>query len=191
MRSLSALIGLALLAATNAALAQVPAGAPATRPPPLVLSSPAFEDGGIIPDKYTQKASPTAPSLPFNWINTPAGTQSFVLILHDLDVVTNKTLTDSLHWLTWNIPATATSLPEGVPNVATLPDGTVQISHRNTIGYVGPGWPGPTSYHHYTAELFALDTKLPLATTATRDEVMAALNGHILARAALAGRFHR
>ena len=191
MRSISALIGLALLATTTAALAQTPAAPPANRPPPLVLSSPAFEDGGIIPDKYTQKASPTAPSLPFNWINTPAGTQSFVLILHDLDVVTNKTLTDSLHWLAWNIPATATSLPEGVPNVATLPDGTVQISHRNTVGFVGPGWPGPTSYHHYTAELFALDTKLPLTTTATRDEVMAALNGHILARAALAGRFHR
>src|SRR5436190_18077418 len=119
MRSISALIGLALLATTSAALAQAPAAPPANRPPPLVLSSPAFEDGGIIPDKYTQKASPTAPSLPFNWINTPAGTQSFVLILHDLDVVTNKTLTDSLHWLTWNIPATATSLPEGVPNVAT------------------------------------------------------------------------
>jgi Raf kinase inhibitor-like YbhB/YbcL family protein len=113
-----------------------------------------------------------------------------VLILHDLDVVTNKTLTDSLHWLAWNIPATATALPEGVPNVAQLPDGTVQITHRNTIGFVGPGWPGP-SYHHYTAELLALDTRLPLGTTATRDAVMAAANGHILGRAALAGRFHR
>jgi Raf kinase inhibitor-like YbhB/YbcL family protein len=188
MRRFFALTALMLFAATAAATAQAPAG---NRPPPLVLSSSAFEDGGIIPDKYTQKAPQPSPSIPFSWTGTPAGTQSFVLILHDLDVVTNKTLTDSLHWLAWNIPATATSLPEGVPNVATLPDGTVQITHRNTIGFVGPGWPGPTSYHHYTAELLALDTKLSLGTTATRDEVMAAANGHILGRAALAGRFHR
>lgn len=188
MRRFSALTALMLFAATAAATAQAPAG---NRPPPLVLSSSAFEDGGIIPDKYTQKAPQPSPSIPFSWTGTPAGTQSFVLILHDLDVVTNKTLTDSLHWLAWNIPATATSLPEGVPNVATLPDGTVQITHRNTIGFVGPGWPGPTSYHHYTAELLALDTRLSLGTTATRDEVMAAANGHILGRAALAGRFHR
>ena len=162
MRRFSALTALMLFAATAAATAQAPAG---NRPPPLVLSSSAFEDGGIIPDKYTQKAPQPSPSIPFSWTGTPAGTQSFVLILHDLDVVTNKTLTDSLHWLAWNIPATATSLPEGVPNVATLPDGTVQITHRNTIGFVGPGWPGPTSYHHYTAELLALDTKLSLGTT--------------------------
>ena len=188
MRSL--LTALVLFAATVTAFAQAPAAPPANRPLPLVLSSPAYEDGGVLPDKYTQKAPQPSPSIPFSWTGTPAGTQSFVLILHDLDVVTNKTLTDSLHWLAWNIPATATSLPEGVPNVAGLPDGTVQLSHRGTIGFVGPGWPGP-SYHHYTAELLALDTKLRLATTATRDEVMAATNGHILARAALAGRFHR
>jgi Raf kinase inhibitor-like YbhB/YbcL family protein len=192
MRFVSVFSGLALLAAiTVPVLAQTPAAPPANRPPPLVLSSSAFEDGGVIPDKYTQKAPQPSPSIPFSWTGTPAGTQSFVLILHDLDVVTNKSLTDSLHWLAWNIPATATSLPEGVPNVATLPDGTVQISHRNTIGFVGPGWPGPTSYHHYIAELFALDTRLPLTTTASRDEVMAALNGHILGRAAYEGRFHR
>jgi Raf kinase inhibitor-like YbhB/YbcL family protein len=178
----------ALLFLAAPALAQ-PA-APGNRPPPLMLSSPAYEDGGILPDKYTQKAPQPSPSIPFAWTNTPAGTQSFVLMLHDLDVVTNKTLADSLHWLAWNIPATATSLPEGVPNVGQLPDGTVQITHRGTIGFVGPGWPGP-GYHHYTAELFALDTKLPLPTTATRDQVMAAMDGHILARAALAARFHR
>lgn len=181
----------ALVLSANAVLAQTPAAAPANRPPPLVLSSPAYEDGGILPDKYTQKVPQPSPSIPFTWTGTPPGTQSFVFILHDLDVVTNKTLADSLHWLAWNIPATATSLPEGVPNVATLPDGTVQITHRGTIGFVGPGWPGPTSYHHYVAELFALDTKLALTTTASRDEVMAAANGHILGRAAYEGRFHR
>jgi Raf kinase inhibitor-like YbhB/YbcL family protein len=185
MRVLTALTVLGLFAAT-AALAQ----APATRPPPLVLTSPAYEDGGIVPDKYTQKAPQPSPSIPFNWTGTPAGTQSFVLMLHDLDVVTNKTLTDSLHWLAWNIPATATSVPEGVPNVAGLPDGTVQITHRNTVGYVGPGYPGP-NYHHYTVQLIALDTKLNLPTTATREQVLEAANGHILGKGVLTGRFHR
>jgi Raf kinase inhibitor-like YbhB/YbcL family protein len=187
MKRFFALAALLVLAAP--ALAQAPA-APTPRPPPLILSSPAYEDGGVLPDKYTQKAPQPSPSIPFAWTGTPAGTQSFVLILHDMDVVTTKTLTDSLHWLAWNIPATATSLPEGIPNVAGLPDGTVQITHRGTIGFVGPGWPGP-GYHHYTAELLALDIKLPLPTTATREEVMAAANGHILGRGVLAARFHR
>ena len=109
-----ALAATLLIAACGIAQAQTPAAPAAPRPPALVITSSAFEDGGIIPDKYTQKASPTAPSIPFSWVNTPAGTQSFVLMLHDLDVVTNKSMTDSLHWLAWNIPATATSLPEGV-----------------------------------------------------------------------------
>src|ERR1700759_4109231 len=154
-----ALAAFVLLTAT-AAMAQTPAAPPANRPPPLVLSSPAYADGGVLPDKYTQKAPQPSPSIPFAWTGTPPGTQSFVLMLHDLDVVTNKTQADSLHGLAWNIPGTATSLPEGVPNVASLPDGTVQLTHRGTVGFVGPGWPGP-GYHHYTAELFALHTKLP------------------------------
>jgi Raf kinase inhibitor-like YbhB/YbcL family protein len=179
-----------LVAACGIAQAQPAAPAAAPRPPALVVSSTAFEDGGIIPDKYTQKASPTAPSIPLSWVNAPAGTVSFVLMFHDLDVVSNRSMTDSLHWLAWDIPATVTALPEGVPNVATLPDGTVQITHRNTIGYVGPGYPGP-NYHHYTVQLIALDTKLNLPTTATREQVLAATTGHVLGKGILAGRFHR
>ena len=181
----------AMLAATGGfAQAQTPAAPAAPRPPALVVTSTAFEDGGVIPDKYTQKASPTAPSFPLSWVNAPAGTQSFVLMVHDLDVVSNRSMTDSLHWLAWNIPATATSLPEGVPNTATLPDGTVQIAHRNTHGFVGPGYPGP-NYHHYTVQLIALDSKLDLPSTATREQVMAAVNGKILGKGVLTGRFHR
>ena len=188
MRRFALALALAVFA-SGATQAQTPA-TPAPRPPALVVSSTAFEDGGVIPDRFTQKASPTAPSFPLRWVNTPAGTQSFVLLFHDVDVVANKSMTDSLHWLAWNIPATATSLPEGVPNVAQLPDGTVQITHRNTMGYVGPGYPGP-NYHHYIVQLIALDTRLDLPTTVTRDQVMAAINGHILGKGVLVGRFHR
>ena len=189
MSRISAISALMLLAASSAAFAQAPA-APAPVPNIMALSSPSFSDGGVIPDKYTGKsAMPVSPALA--WANAPAGVASFTLIMHDPDNAPMRNTTDTLHWMAINIPGTATSLPEGVPNVATLPDGTVQISHRNTIGFIGPGWPGPTSYHHYVAELFALDTKLTQATTATREEVMAATNGHILGRAAYEGRFHR
>jgi len=76
----------------------------------------------MVPDKYT--AASTAPvTPPLAWTNTPAGTQSFVLIVHDVDVVMGRGLGDNPHWVVFNIPATATSLPEGLPATATLTDG--------------------------------------------------------------------
>ena len=182
----------ALLAfAIGTALAQAPAGPPAPRPPSLTFTNPPFEDGGVIPDQYTAKAVPQpARSLPLSWTNVPAGTQSFALIMHDQDVVANRSMTDNLHWLIFNIPATATALPAGVPNVATLPDGSIQPMNRTTNGYGGPGYPGP-GYHHYAIELFALDIKLPLGVTASREDVVKASEGHVLGKAVLSGRFHR
>ena len=104
---------------------------------------------------------------------------------------TNKGTTDTLHWSAFNIPGTATSLLEGVPNVASLPDGTVQpLNTGKKNGFMGSG-AGCCVYHHYTWELFALDTKLALGPDATRDQVLAAMNGHILGKAVVEGRFHR
>src|SRR5438552_10525569 len=68
--------------------AQAPAGGPAV--PPLIMTTTAWEDGGVIPDKYTQKASPMAPSPALNWSQVPPGTQSFVLLVHDPEPVLNK-----------------------------------------------------------------------------------------------------
>jgi Raf kinase inhibitor-like YbhB/YbcL family protein len=131
---------------------------------------------------------PVSPAL--SWTNVPAGTASFALLMHDPDTAPNKSMTDVLHWLAFNIPPTATSLPEGVANVAQLPDGTVQVQNRNSFGFAGPGAP-PGPYHHYTIELFALDTRLALSSTASRDEVVRAMEGHILSRGVYIGRFHR
>jgi Raf kinase inhibitor-like YbhB/YbcL family protein len=99
---------------------------------------------------------------------------------------------DVLHWMAFNIPGDARSLPEGMSTAATLPDGTIQIkSRRGTPGFMGPGAPAPGPHHHYTFELFALDNKLALTADATRDDVLKAINGHIKAKAVLVGRFHR
>jgi Raf kinase inhibitor-like YbhB/YbcL family protein len=173
----------ALLAAT-AASAQAP------RPAPMGLTSSSFTDGGIIPDKYTQ-VSPAPVSPQLSWTNAPAGTQSFALICDDPDTALQHTTNEVLHWAAFNIPATATSLPEGVPNSATLPDGAIQpLNTGKKNGYMGMGARGNV-YHHYTFQLYALDTRLNLGPDATRAQIMAAMDGHVLAKAVLVGRFHR
>lgn len=156
----------------------------------MALTSPDFEDGGIIPDKFTQ-AVQNAPSPRLDWKQVPAGTQSFTLILHDPDPSINRTTEDVLHWAIFNIPGTATGLPGGVP-AGNLPDGSIQIKNRgNSNAYMGPGNPAINPYHHYTFELYALDTKLSLDENATRDQLMQAMNGHVLGKAVLVGRFKR
>lgn len=103
----------------------------------------------------------------------------------------HKKIEDVLHWLVFNIPGTARQLPANLAPDPTLPDGTIQAkSVRRTPGYMGPGADAPGPYHHYTFELFALDTKLTLGPDATRAQVLQAIDGHILAKAALVGRFH-
>ena len=159
--------------------------------PGLTLTSPDFDDGGIIPPKFTQSVEKfVSPKL--EWTHVPPNTASFVLLAHDPDVALEKKTGDVLHWLAFNIPGTATSLPEGVPTDATLPDGTIQAKNRRgAVGYLGPGAPAVGPYHHYTFELYALDTKLTLTGDATRDDVLNAMNGHILGKGVLVGRFHR
>ena len=166
---------------------------PAT--PPLIMTTTAWQDGGVIPDKYTMAAGAAAVSPELKWSQVPAGTQSFVLLMHDPEPVLNKgSKMDITHWLIWNIPGTSTGLPEGVPQ-GELPDGSRQVSLRSNA-YMGPGAPaGP--YHHYTFELYALDTKLdvPQGTAqdaaATRTAVINAMDGHVLGKAVLIARFHR
>ncbi len=163
--------------------------------PPLLMTTTAWEDGGVIPDKYTQAAGPMAVSPELKWSQVPAGTQSFVLLMHDPEPVLNKgSKMDITHWLVWNIPGTATGLKEGFQQ-GELPDGTRQVSLRSN-GYMGPGAP-PGPYHHYTFELYALDTRLevpqgtPQQAADTRTAVVNAMDGHVLGKAVLIARFHR
>jgi len=172
--------------------------APAASGPPMTLTIPAFPDGGQIPVKFSQAAEGAAPgegtSPAMSWANPPAGTQSFVLNMHDMEVVRNKTTDDQAHWVVWNIPATATGLPEGVPKGSQRPDGSYQVSATGPM-YRGPGAAATGPRHHYMFEIYALDTKLEVQPTAdafeTRANVLKAMQGHILGKAVYGGLFKR
>ena len=176
--------------AAGASAQQPAAGGPPPRP--MTLTTTAFPDGGPIPAKYTQAGEQVSPAL--TWTNTPAGTMTFLLHMHDIDVARNKTTDDQAHWVVWNIPGTATSLPEGVPKGESLPDGSHQTSASGPV-YRGPGAPATGPLHHYVFEIFALDTKLDITPGAdafeTRASVMKAIQGHILGKAAYMGLFRR
>ena len=166
--------------------------------PPMTLTTTAFPDGGPIPVKFSQAAEGAAPgegtSPALTWANAPAGTQSFVLHMHDMELARNKTTDDQVHWLVWNIPGTASRLTEGQPKGAKLPDGSYQISATGQV-YRGPGAPANGPQHHYVFEIFALDTKLDVQPTAdafeTRANVIKAIQGHILGKAVYLGLFRR
>jgi Raf kinase inhibitor-like YbhB/YbcL family protein len=158
-------------------------------PAPIKITIPAFGDGGMIPAKYgcaNGKNANVSPEIQFS--GAPAGTQSFALILHDPDVAIGAD--DVLHWAIFNIPGTATSLPEGVPAKAKLDDGAEQINNiGGSIGYFNPCPPPPTT-HHYLFEMYALDTKLEPAPT-SRADLMKAMTGHIRAKGIYFGLFHQ
>ena len=164
----------------------------------MTLTVSGFADGGQIPVKFSQAAPGAAPgggtSPAMHWANAPAGTQSFFLHMHDLDLARNKTTDDQAHWVVWNIPPTATGLPEGVPKGSQLPDGSYQTSATGPM-YRGPGAAANGPLHHYMFELYALDTKLDVTPSGdafeTRAKVMQAVQGHVLAKAVYGGLFRR
>ena len=178
----------AMTALAQAAGAQ--GGGPAAKP--MVLTIPGFADGTDIPVKYTQAGEQTSPAI--SWTNTPAGTVSFLLHMHDVEGTRNRTTDDQLHWLVWNIPGTATGLPEGIPMGAQLQNGAYQTSASGLM-YRGPGAPAAGPRHHYTFELFALDTKVDMQPGSdpfeTRTNVMKSIQGHVLGKAVYMGLFHR
>lgn len=166
-----------------------PAGQPVK--PGFTLTSPSFEDGGIIPNKYAKAVdSPVSPALA--WTNVPDGTVSFVLEMHDADSALKRHTNQVVHWLMFNIPAAEREFHEAVPVQAQLPNGAIQVMNEfRSPGYGGPGAAAAGPYHHYTLELYALDIKLNLGTDATEADVDSAMQGHILAKAVVVGRFHR
>ena len=173
------------------------AGGPAPGQP-MTMTVGGFQDGGQIPVKFSQAAEGAAPgegtSPAISWTNAPAATQSFVLHMHDMDVARNRTTDDQVHWLVWNIPASATGLPESVPKGSQRPDGSYQISATGPV-YRGPGAPATGPLHHSVFELFALDVKLDVPPAAdafeTRASVLKAMQGHILAKSVYGGLFRR
>ena len=153
--------------------------------PPLLVESNAFPDGGIVPAKFSFRGGNTQPD--FRISNAPAGTVAYAVIFHDIDVALAGGTDDVLHWLAWNIPATGatTQIAEG-----KLPDGSVvgkNITGQNS--FMGSGAPPGPRYHHYVFEFYALNAKLDLPDTAGRPELLEALKGKVVAKAAYVGRF--
>jgi Raf kinase inhibitor-like YbhB/YbcL family protein len=171
-------------------------GAP---PAPFRLMSPAFADGAILPAKYTCSAGQDALSPPLRWMNAPTARAmvTFALIVHDMEPRPGKGVDDILHWMVWNIPAVANGFPEGIsPAAPDLPDGSHQTNGNpgqgGIMGYRPPCPPQNVALpHHYVFELFALDTRPDLPATATRTDLLKAMDGHIVAHASVIAPFNR
>ena len=198
MRIAGALASLTILAVigTGAADAQDKGGKGGGRgrgggiPAPLKIAISAFPDGGMIPTKYGCANGQNANISPaIQWSGAPAGAATIALILHDPDVAIGDS--DVLHWAIFDIPATATGLPEGVPAKPMLDDGSVQIKNiGQSTGYFNPCPPPPTT-HHYMFEFYALDQKLGLPATTSRADLLKAMTGHIRAKGVYIGLFHQ
>jgi hypothetical protein len=167
-----------------------PPTTPAPSRPGLALTTAAFDDGGFIPIKYTMAAEGDAVSPRLTWTNVPDGTVTFALILSDSDTSISQSTDEIVHWMIFNIPQRTRELPEGVTGLAQLPDGSIQaLNQTKRIGYMGMAAKAAGPHHHYTFELFALDTKLTVGTDATRADLLKEMNGHILMKGVLVGRF--
>lgn len=159
----------------------------------MALTTTAWTDGGVIPIKFSQAGPEVSPALA--WTGAPEGIVSYALVMHDLDAVAGNGVDDFLHWLVWNIPGDATSLPEGVPQGPEQSNGMRQISASGPY-YRGPAAPANGPAHHYVLELFALDTKIDVppvgaSVAETRTAVMAAIAGHVRGKGVLTGLFKR
>ena len=152
-------------------------------PKPFTLTSTAFEQNAVIPYKYTCDGPDVSPQL--NWANPPQGTKAFALICDDPDAPGAIWV----HWVIFNIPATATSLQEGIPKQAELADGTLQ--GRNDFGGIGYGGPCPPSgsTHRYMFTLYALDGPVNLQAGTSKNLLVSAMTGHTLGQVQLVGTF--
>ena len=144
----------------------------------MILSSSAFENNGTIPLVYTCDGSDISP--PLTITNVPKNTQSLALIVEDPDTP-RGTVT---HWIVWNILPQKSQFVEG--EKIDYPQG---INVFGTVDYKGPCPPSGT--HRYFFKLYALDTILDLVDGSTKDNLMEAMNGHILEQSALIGKYSR
>ncbi len=150
----------------------------------MELTSTAFGNGQAIPRKYSCDGPDVSP--PLSWSGVPEGTAAFALICDDPDAPAGTWV----HWVYFDIPATAGGLPEGVPKDEKPKTGGVQGSNDfRRIGYGGPCPPG--GRHRYYFKLYALDAPLGLDPGAAKSAVESAMQGHVLADTQLMGTYTR
>ncbi len=150
----------------------------------FTLESMTFQNNGPIPIACTCDGANTSPGL--HWTGAPESTQSFALIVDDPDAPDplNPKMT-YVHWVLFNIPPNVTNLPEGV---SVLPNGTREgLNDQKKTGYTGPC--PPIGTHRYYHKLYALGTMLDIPGTPTKDDLLKAMEGHILGQATLMGTY--
>ena len=152
------------------------------------LRSTSFAANGSMPTKYTCEGDDVSP--PLAWSGAPAGTKSFALIVDDPDAPDPKApKTVWVHWVIYNIPATATELGEGTGKGA-LPAGTrAGLNDYKRTGYRGPC--PPIGRHRYFFKLSALDTELPDLGSPNKAQLEQAMRGHVLGTAELIGTYEK
>jgi len=163
---------------------QADSGAVGGKKMEIKITSSAFEDGGLIPAKYTCDGADVSP--PLQWDAVPEGTKSIALISDDPDAPMGTWV----HWVLFNLPAQTRELPENVPPDETLPNGAKQgITDFGRVGYGGPCPPSGT--HRYFFKIYALDTELQIDTGAGKRGLLKAMEGHILGQGQLMGKYKR
>jgi Raf kinase inhibitor-like YbhB/YbcL family protein len=152
--------------------------------PQFILKSAVFENGSFIPRLHTCDGKDVSPAL--FWSGVPDKASSLALIVEDPDAPRKAWV----HWVLFDLPATTTDLPEGVPAIPVLKGGGAHgVNDFGNLGYGGPCPPSGT--HNYVFTLYALYQKLGLKPSSPRGDVVGAMQGHILAQARLIGRYSR
>lgn len=145
----------------------------------FTLTSRDFKAGGEIPKKFTDYDIGMSPSLV--WKDLPEGTKSLAVIMEDPDASSSQPF---LHWLAWNIDPAAGAIDRGSVTLGAK----LGRNGRGHPAYFGPRPPGK-SPHKYHFQMFALDAQLPLRAGASREQLLQAMRGHVLAKATLVGTF--
>ena len=150
----------------------------------IKITSSAFQDGGLIPAKYTCDGADVSP--PLQWDNVPQTAKSIALICDDPDAPMGT----FVHWVIFGLPAETRQLAEKVAADKTLPSGARQgTSGFGRVGYGGPCPPSGT--HRYFFKIYALDTTLDLSAGARKSDLLKVMEGHILGQGQLVGKYKR
>jgi Raf kinase inhibitor-like YbhB/YbcL family protein len=150
----------------------------------MKLSSPAFEQGGVIPARFTGEGVDVSPAL--DWRQVPEGTRSFAVICHDPDAPLVKPGTYGfVHWVLYNIPGSRQSLPEAVA------DFTAGVNDFGNSGYGGPMPPPGHGRHHYFFWVLALDSDEALPAGLTMWALLDRCEAHVIGMNRLVGTYER
>jgi len=145
----------------------------------LTLTSTAFATGGAIPARHSADGGNVSPAL--SWSGAPEGTAAYALVCHDPDAPLADGFT---HWVRYGIPASVTELAEGAPE-----DDMAGVNSADQSGWMGPQPPPGHGTHHYFFHLYALGSYPGLEPGLTREQLLAAIDEHILVQARLVGTF--